>query len=56
MAAAVLYAFSTPEAALVAAGLAVPVALLLWRSFREPSGIRATPQFTRQQMRQRRDD
>ena len=56
MAAAVLYAFSTPEAALVAAGLAVPVLLLLWRSFREPSGIRATPQFTRQQMRQRRDD
>ncbi len=56
MAAAVLYAFSTLEAALVAAGLAVPVLLLLWRSFREPSGIRATPQFTRQQMRQRRDD
>ncbi|PSQ41511.1 hypothetical protein BRD07_05215, partial [Halobacteriales archaeon QS_9_68_42] len=56
MASAVLFAFSTPIAAAAPAALAVPVALLLWRSFRKRRGIRATPQFTRQQMRQRRDE
>ena len=56
MASAVLFAFSTPMAAAAPAALAVPVALLLWRSFRKRRGIRATPQFTRQQMRQRRDE
>ena len=56
MASAVLFAFSTPVAAAAPAALAVPVALLLWRSFRRRRGIRATPQFTRQQMRQRRDE
>ena len=56
MASAVLFAFSTPVAAAAPAALAVPVALLLWRSFRKRRGIRATPQFTRQQMRQRRDE
>jgi hypothetical protein len=29
---------------------------LLYRSFREPSGISATPQFTRQEMRKQQDD
>ena len=56
MASAVLFAFSTPRAAAAPVALAVPVALLLWRSFRRRRGIRATPQFTRQQMRQRRGD
>jgi predicted unusual protein kinase regulating ubiquinone biosynthesis (AarF/ABC1/UbiB family) len=56
MASAVLFAFSTPMAAAAPVALAVPVALLLWRSFRRRRGIRATPQFTRQQMRQRRDE
>ena len=56
MASAVLFAFSTPVAAAAPAALAVPVALLLWRSFRRRRGIRATPQFTRQQMRQRREE
>ena len=56
MASAVLFAFSTPVAAAAPAVLAVPVALLLWWSFRRRRGIRATPQFTRQQMRQRRDE
>ncbi|WP_396611742.1 ABC1 kinase family protein [Haloferax sp. S1W] len=44
---------------LVAVGAAgVPtaaVAVLLWRSFRGPKGIKATPQFTRQNLRQRRE-
>jgi predicted unusual protein kinase regulating ubiquinone biosynthesis (AarF/ABC1/UbiB family) len=55
-AAAVLYAFATPVAAVAPLVAAVPLALLLWRSFRRRRGIRARPQFTRQQMRQRRDD
>ncbi|MFQ3320635.1 MAG: putative unusual protein kinase regulating ubiquinone biosynthesis (AarF/ABC1/UbiB family) [Natronomonas sp.] len=56
MASAVLYAFSTLEAALVPIGLAVPIAALLWRSFRQRKGIRAKPQFTRQNLRERRED
>ena len=56
MASAVLYAFSTLIAALAPAVIAVPVAIMLWRSFRRRSGIRARPQFTRQQMRKRRGD
>ena len=56
VASAVLYAFSTPVATLVPLVIAVPVAVLLWRSFRSRRGIRARPQFTRQQMRKRRDE
>ena len=56
MASAVLYAFSTLVAALAPAAIAIPVAFLLWRSFRRKRGIRARPQFTRQQMRQRRGE
>jgi predicted unusual protein kinase regulating ubiquinone biosynthesis (AarF/ABC1/UbiB family) len=56
VASAVLYAFSTPVATLVPLVVAVPVAVLLWRSFRSRRGIRARPQFTRQQMRQRREE
>ncbi|WP_410766639.1 ABC1 kinase family protein [Haloferax sp. DFSO60] len=45
---------------LVAVGAAgiptVFVALLLWRSFRAKKGIRATPQFTRQNLRERRQE
>ena len=49
---AVLYAFSTVESAGVAAGGTVLVAGLLYWSFRDKSGIRAQPQFTRQSMRE----
>ncbi len=56
MASAVLYAFSTPLAALVPLVVAVPVSMWLWRSFRRRRGIRARPQFTRQQMRRRDDE
>ncbi|RXK51691.1 ABC1 kinase family protein [Halorientalis pallida] len=52
---AVLYAFSTVEAAGVAGGGTVLVAGLLYWSFRSKSGIRAQPQFTRQSMRERQD-
>lgn len=45
---------------LVAVGVAgVPtagVAILLWRSFRGRKGIKTTPQFTRQNLRQRREE
>jgi predicted unusual protein kinase regulating ubiquinone biosynthesis (AarF/ABC1/UbiB family) len=52
---AILYAFDQTSyvAAAVAAVLSVPVAIQLYRSLRRPKGIRARPQFTRQQMRRR---
>jgi predicted unusual protein kinase regulating ubiquinone biosynthesis (AarF/ABC1/UbiB family) len=53
---AILYAFADLGAATVAAALSLPVAFLLYRSFRKPKGIRATPQFTRQNLRERRED
>ncbi|MEF8826755.1 MAG: AarF/ABC1/UbiB kinase family protein [Halapricum sp.] len=49
----VLFAFSTLEATGVAAAGTLFAALLLYRSFRKRRGIKAKPQFTRQQMRQR---
>jgi len=56
VAAAVLFTFSTPVAALAPLVAALPIVLLLWRSFRQRRGISASPQFTRQQMRRRRED
>ena len=55
---AILYTFQvSPIPAVVAALLSVPVALLLVQSFRSKrTGIQARPQFTRQSMRQRRDE
>ncbi len=55
---AMLYAFQTsPVPPLVVAVLTLPVAFALYRSFRSrQSGIRAQPQFTRQSMRQRREE
>ncbi|QSG09197.1 ABC1 kinase family protein [Halapricum desulfuricans] len=50
---ALLFALSTIEATAVAAVGSLFVAVLLYRSFRKRRGIRATPQFTRQQMRKR---
>jgi predicted unusual protein kinase regulating ubiquinone biosynthesis (AarF/ABC1/UbiB family) len=57
---AILYAFPTPNNVIppiIAAVATLPVAFLLWRSFRSKKGLRTTPQFTRQGMkeRQRRD-
>ena len=50
---ALLFALSTLEATAVAGAGSLFVVVLLYRSFRKQRGIRATPQFTRQQMRQR---
>ena len=54
---AILYSFNEgTEAAAVALAVTVPVGLLLYRSFRSRSGLRARPQFTRQEMRRRRGE
>jgi len=52
----VLYALGAPEAAAVAAAFAAIVGFVLYRSFRSPRTIRAKPQFTRQNLRERRDE
>ena len=53
---AFLYGSSDPVAALVAATFSGVIAVFLIRSFRtRKHGIRATPQFTRQSLRQRRE-
>lgn len=54
---AILYAFDGLVPAAVAAGLTVPVLGMLYRSFRSKQrGISAQPQFTRQNLRQRRQE
>ncbi|WP_435069079.1 ABC1 kinase family protein [Haloplanus sp. C73] len=54
---AILYSFNeTPEAAIVAGVVTMPVGLLLYRSLRQKRGVKARPQFTRQEMRRRRGD
>jgi predicted unusual protein kinase regulating ubiquinone biosynthesis (AarF/ABC1/UbiB family) len=52
---AMLYSFATTGATALAAAFSVGVALLLARSFRgDRSGVQATPEFTRQSLRQQR--
>jgi predicted unusual protein kinase regulating ubiquinone biosynthesis (AarF/ABC1/UbiB family) len=53
---AILYAFDGIEPAAVVAVVTLPVGYLLYRSFRRRKGLRAQPQFTRQNLRQRRGD
>ena len=54
---AILYSFNqTPEAAIVAAVITVPVGGLLYRSLRQERGVKARAQFTRQEMRRRREE
>ena len=53
---AILWAFSDPYAAGASLAGSVVVLGLLYRSFRRRRGIRATPQFTRQNLRQRREE
>ncbi|MFC6733451.1 AarF/ABC1/UbiB kinase family protein [Haladaptatus sp. DYSN1] len=50
----IFYAFGTLEATLLAGGFSLVIAGWLYLSFRKRRGIRATPQFTRQNLRQRR--
>ncbi|MGM0604258.1 MAG: ABC1 kinase family protein [Halobacteriota archaeon] len=57
LSASIIYAFTGEwRISLAILGLTVPMVFFLWRSFREPRGLRARPQFTRQSMRQRRDN
>jgi predicted unusual protein kinase regulating ubiquinone biosynthesis (AarF/ABC1/UbiB family) len=53
---AILYAFDGVEPAAVAAAATLPVVFLLYRSFKRKTGLKARPQFTRQNLRQRRGD
>jgi predicted unusual protein kinase regulating ubiquinone biosynthesis (AarF/ABC1/UbiB family) len=53
---AILYAFSTVGATALAAAFSVGVALLLYRSFRTQQRLQATPEFTRQSLRQREQE
>jgi len=50
----VLYALEAPEASVVAAVFSLFVVVQLYRSFRKRGSIGAKPQFTRQNLRQRR--
>ena len=57
LSATILYSFANNwRLALVVLALASPLAIALYRSFRKKRGLRTTPQFTRQGMKQRRDD
>ncbi len=57
LSATILYSFADEwRLALVVLALAVPLAIALYRSFRKKRGIRARPQFTRQGMKQRREE
>jgi predicted unusual protein kinase regulating ubiquinone biosynthesis (AarF/ABC1/UbiB family) len=53
---AILYAFDGVEPAAVAAVVTIPVVFLLYRSFKRKKGLKARPQFTRQNLRERRGD
>jgi len=53
---AILYSFATVEATAVAGAATAVVVVLLYRSFRKRRGIRAQPQFTRQNLRDRQDE
>jgi predicted unusual protein kinase regulating ubiquinone biosynthesis (AarF/ABC1/UbiB family) len=52
----VLYALEAPRGSIVAAVIAVIVLIQLYRSFRSPKSIGTKPQFTRQNLRQRRGE
>jgi len=54
--ASVLYAFADLQAAAVVAVPTLVLLVFLVRSFRRRSGIRAKPQFTRQSLRERREE
>ncbi|OAQ51577.1 membrane protein [Natrinema mahii] len=52
----VLYALEAPRASIVAAVFSVVILIQLYRSFRSATGIGSRPQFTRQNLRQRRGE
>jgi predicted unusual protein kinase regulating ubiquinone biosynthesis (AarF/ABC1/UbiB family) len=55
LATAVLYAFASAEATVIAGSLSLAALAMLYLSFRDQSGIRAQPQFTRQNLREREE-
>ncbi|WP_128903848.1 ABC1 kinase family protein [Halorubrum amylolyticum] len=57
LSATILYSFAQSwRLAAIVLLLAAPLAVALYQSFRKKRGIRATPQFTRQGMKKRRED
>ncbi|MFO7833631.1 MAG: AarF/ABC1/UbiB kinase family protein [Halohasta sp.] len=57
LSASIIYAFTNEwRISLAILGLTVPMVFFLYRSFKEPRGLRARPQFTRQSLRERRGD
>ena len=57
LSATILYSFAEEwRLAAIVLLLATPLAVALYRSFRKKRGVRATPQFTRQGMKERRED
>ncbi len=60
LSAAIIYSFGDALTDIVLASvvivLTIPVSILLYRSFRKRKGLRAQPQFTRQNLRERRGD
>jgi predicted unusual protein kinase regulating ubiquinone biosynthesis (AarF/ABC1/UbiB family) len=57
LSATILYSFANDwRLAVAVLALATPLAIALYRSFRKQRGLRATPQFTRQGMKKRRED
>jgi len=53
---AYLYAGDALYATVVSAAIGAVAAVALWRSFRSTGGITAKPQFTRQEMKKRREE
>jgi predicted unusual protein kinase regulating ubiquinone biosynthesis (AarF/ABC1/UbiB family) len=51
-----LYSSGQPVAAGVAAVVSLPIGIQLYRKFRKDRGLRTTPQFTRQNLRERREE
>ncbi len=55
LSASIIYAFANEwRISLAILGLTAPMVFFLYRSFKQPTGLRARPQFTRQSLRERR--
>ena len=55
LSASIIYAFANEwRIPVMILGLTVPMIFFLYRSFKQPSGLRARPQFTRQNLREKR--
>ncbi|MFD1643147.1 ABC1 kinase family protein [Halohasta litorea] len=55
LSASIIYAFANEwQISVAILGLTAPMVFFLYRSFKEPRGLRARPQFTRQNLRDRR--